>query len=79
MPKCPNCSSEINFLKCYTDAEQLYHFRAGYEYETKDVILGDDQGEYECPECSTTLFRDDERANNFLEGKEVTDDGRQDI
>ena len=76
MPKCPSCSSEVTYLKCYTDCEQLYYFRAGCEYETRDVILSDDRSEYECPECSKVLFNNDETASNFLEGKEVTDDGR---
>ncbi len=72
MAKCPRCRKEVDYLKAYQggeDYDHLYVDKEGYaDYHRKEFLPDGNGSEYECPECSKVLFRDEEEAVEFLKG-----------
>jgi predicted RNA-binding Zn-ribbon protein involved in translation (DUF1610 family) len=69
-PKCPKCGENIDWLKHYQECTVYWIYRKqgrDYSYEEMEVIDGR-HSEWACPQCSETIFRVEEDAENFLEG-----------
>lgn len=65
--RCPKCGEEIDRLYHSQTGTMYYHFSLdGYE---EDEFIGDDAGNYECPECNTILAQNEEDAEGFLKGE----------
>jgi hypothetical protein len=67
LPKCPKCKKEIDYVKCYSKAEQIFnvsleqypkHWKTtkALNYNHIDTISLDKKDDYECPECNAELF-----------------------
>jgi len=65
MAICPKCKAEIDYLNNYQTGESHSHFD-GEDYETEDFQADGQTNDYECPECSETLFTNEEEATKFL-------------
>ena len=72
--KCPECKKEITHLFLYEKVEEKSWFaldnHGDGNAESVDAILLGEREDFECPECSLTLFTDWESAEKFLQGKE---------
>jgi len=76
MPKCPSCGVNTSYLVHYVNLpprESLFCLVEGKpRYEPMEKKIEDDAiDEYQCPECSTTLFTEEEAAVAFLKGEEA--------
>ena len=76
MPNCPKCDADIKHLKDYAfGATIVYIFsvseegRAHYSFK-RDIIEGT-KDEFECPECTAVLFKNEEEALAFLKGESI--------
>jgi len=68
MPKCPKCGKEIDYLTNFVIEEyKLTIDENGNGYH--ELVDCDD--DYQCPECATILFRDEEKAVKFLKGERL--------
>jgi len=73
MPKCPKCGKEIYYLRDFSPVWQEYILEIDeYGYprcEFKDASLAKDiRDKFQCPECGEVLFRDADKAIEFLKG-----------
>ena len=73
MPRCPKCGKEIYYLRDFSPVWQ--EFILGLDeynrprYDFVDASLGMDiADEFRCPECGEVLFRDADKAIEFLKG-----------
>lgn len=69
---CPKCGKEIDDLRYYTSSESSYNYyldEGVEQYELDEFIPIEGTNEYECPECSEVLFKDADKAKEFLLGK----------
>lgn len=66
--KCPKCGKEIEYLVNWVAGEKSYEFD-GETYDSDDFMDNCTVNDYECPECSETLFTDEEKAKKFLKKK----------
>jgi len=64
MPFCPNCGKKINRLIYWENAANVAKFdgKDYYDWDTVEVY----ECGYECPECGTQLFDNEEDAERFL-------------
>jgi hypothetical protein len=74
MAKCPKCGKEIDHLIYWVPKQERYIFRISEDlpvYTFADRISDTPflDGRYECPECRTVIFTEDEAAEDFLRGK----------
>ncbi len=72
MPKCPKCGKEIDCLRNFQSGENAYDFYVedgDTHYELDEFQPDNNINDYECPECSETLFTDEEEARKFLLGE----------
>ena len=71
MPKCPKCNDEIDTLNNYQSGENKYKlFIQGkdYHYDEDEFQPNNQVNDYECPHCGEVLFRDEDKAIEFLRG-----------
>jgi uncharacterized C2H2 Zn-finger protein len=77
MLKCPKCNKEIEelvwietnatvFYKTILDGEDNLSFE-------QDETQADGENWFQCPECEQELFRESEKAKQFLKGKKITE------
>lgn len=73
MPKCPKCGKEIDNLREWDKVWRGFGFSLNdngeVQYDPLDnYVECGNEIEWECPECSATLFYTEERAIEFLKG-----------
>jgi hypothetical protein len=70
MGTCPKCKAEIEHLNLYEEAEVYFHFKVDPDgcpdFEREDIIFGDGQQSFVCPECHAELFTDEKDATLFF-------------
>ncbi len=73
MPSCPYCYKELDHLRFEMGQTSAGTFTTsqGHEYDCQ-VGGGPDWEDYFCPECGTSLFTEQQEAEDFLD--EVTED-----
>lgn len=76
MPKCPECEEPIDILNLFSQAEKRFDFYLESDgrpvsvfVESFDNDSADD--DYECPECNSVLFNQENDAIGFLEGRQI--------
>jgi len=72
MINCPECNEKINKLEANAKTTLIWDFSLDQnnEAEYDNMIINDDTDDtfYICPFCNKTLFRDEDKAVNFLKG-----------
>jgi len=82
MPNCPKCGKEIDHLREWDKVWRGFDFTIGedglpdYDELNNNYPEADGDNEWECPECNTVLFYDQERAIEFLKGVNHADSNR---
>ncbi|KKM51280.1 hypothetical protein LCGC14_1555610 [marine sediment metagenome] len=75
LPKCPKCNKKIEELRYYERVDNSLWFSVDENgepnYEGGEIIYdGATDFDFCCPECSETLFTDEEKAIEFLKNKD---------
>ncbi len=73
MPICPKCFGKIDSLHNYASGERKTRvsiFDGEEEYEEEEFQADGKVDDYECPNCSEVLFKDEEKAIAFLKNKD---------
>ena len=70
MAVCPKCENMIAHLDNYQSGKNHYRLYADGYSEMQEFQENNKLNDYECPECSEVLFTDDEKAREFITGKE---------
>ena len=65
MPFCPKCGKKIDYLIYWEKAVNVAKFDKYGDYWSWETVTADEYG-YECPECGTQLFGNEEDAKKFL-------------
>jgi len=80
MPKCPKCGKEIDHLREWDKVWRGFDFTIGEDgfpdYDELDDYPEAGEIEWECPECATVLFYNQERAIEFLKGVNYANSNR---
>ncbi len=70
MAVCPKCKQKIESLNNYESGEMKSYLNEDGGWE-EDCFQGDGKtNDFECPECSEVLFKDEEKAIAFLKNKD---------
>ncbi len=73
MAVCPKCKQKVESLNNYSSGERKTRvsiFDGEEEYEEEEFQANGKVNDYECPECSEVLFKDEEEAIAFLKNKD---------
>jgi DNA-directed RNA polymerase subunit RPC12/RpoP len=68
MAVCPKCKKVIDTLINWVSGENKYYYRGEDCTEFEEFVEDGKTNDYECPECSAVLFKNDEKAKKFLKG-----------
>ena len=67
MVVCPKCKKVIDTLINWVSGENKYYYH-DENYEFDEFVANGKANDYECPECSEILFKDEKKAKKFLKG-----------
>jgi len=68
MPKCPKCKEEITNLKAYSEIVQTYEVNENGNSECYGLDYIEGYIGFGCPECYKILFKEENKAIEFLKG-----------
>jgi len=77
---CPKCGYKLTHLKNYCKTDQEYNVeleKGEVEYTYIDTLETYDTGEYECPNCGTTLAYYEDEAIAILKDKITSEMGKK--
>lgn len=68
MSKCPECKADIKYLDNYQSGKTGYKMDAEGDYDFVGFEPDCEVNDWDCPECTKTLFTDEQEAIDFLKG-----------